>query len=240
MVQQKRNIGFKGKSSVRNLTSAAIVTAVSGSSTAAESVNACHLFTSEQRFVTQTLYMAMENVRHVLTIPEIYFEDIWDRVNGTENRAQLFRMMMDDFTPVTRQDTADLLRVGRKDYFTFVLRDPIDLNGILAIAASRMATGDGRDMSAYKEVEFDFGLQAVLPISGTEIYREVYVARSESGDLEAVFGCSNDPTNVNQICNHDFRAHNIDVRMSYPGEYLHDWQRLQTSVSDFIACALTQ
>lgn len=103
MVQQKRNIGFKGKSSVRNLTSAAIVTAVSGSSTAAESVNACHLFTSEQRFVTQTLYMAMEDVRHVLTIPEIYFEDIWDRVNGTENRAQLFRMMMDDFTPVTRQ-----------------------------------------------------------------------------------------------------------------------------------------
>ena len=206
----------------------------------ADAVDACHLFTAEQRFVTQTLYMAMEDVRHTLTIPEIYFEDIGDRVNGAEHRAQLFRMMMDDFTPVTRQDTADLLRIGRKDYFTFVLRDPIDLDGILPISASQMATGDGRDMSAYKEMEFDFGLRSVLPISGAEIYREVYVARNESGDLDAVFGCSNTPSFVNQGCNHDFRAHNIDVRMSYPREYLHDWQRLQSSVSDFISCALTQ
>ena len=213
---------------------------LSAFSAQAQAVDACHLFRSEQKFVTQTLYMAMEDVRHVLTIPEIYFEDIGDRVNGTEHRAQLFRMMMDDFTPVTRQDTADLLRIGRKDYFTFVLRDPIDLDGILPISASQMATGDGRDMSAYKEMEFDFGLRSVLPISGAEIYREVYVARNESGDLDAVFGCSNTPSFVNQGCNHDFRAHNIDVRMSYPREYLHDWQRLQSSVSDFISCALTQ
>lgn len=207
---------------------------------AAERVNACHLFETETQFVTQILHMKMEDVRHTLTIPTIYFEDRFDRVDGAEHNAQLFRMMMDDFTPVTRRDTADLLRVGSKGYFSFVLSDPIDLAGILAIDASQMATGDGRDMTAYREVETDFGLQAVLPISGAEIYRETYIARGEYDSLTSVFSCSNNPTFLNHSCYHSFRAHEIDVRMSYRREYLHDWQRLQTSVSDFIACALTQ
>lgn len=68
----------------------------------AEQRDACHLFDTENEFVTQTLYIQMEDKRHVLTIPEIYFEDASDRVDGVEHNAQLFRMMADDFTPVTR------------------------------------------------------------------------------------------------------------------------------------------
>ena len=199
----------------------------------------CHLFQAETAFVTQILYMQMEDVRHTLTIPEVYFEDAFDRVDGVEHRAQLFRVLIEDFTPVTRRDTADLFRNGRKEYVDFVLQDPIDLDGILPISAERMTTGDGRDMSVYEEVDFDFGLLAVVPRSGAQKYSETYVARNEDGALQAVISCSNNPTFVHWSCNHDFRAHEIDVGMSYSRVDLRDWQQIQTSVSRFISCALT-
>ncbi|MDX8348968.1 hypothetical protein SLH49_13360 [Cognatiyoonia sp. IB215446] len=206
----------------------------------AERLHPCHLFKTGTEFVTQTLYMPLEDVRHTLTIPEVYFEDAFDRVDGSEHRAQLFRVMIDDFTPVTRRDTAKLIKSPQPNYFDFVLQDVIALPHSLRVAAESMATGDGRDMSAYKEERTDFGLLALLPRSGQERFREVFVAREESGELIAVFNCSNNPTFVNQGCNQSFRSNGVDVQMTYRRIHLDNWRELQDSVSDFLFCALTQ
>jgi hypothetical protein len=202
--------------------------------------DSCHLFQTETAFVTQTLYMRLEDVRHQLTVPEVYFEDMFDRVDGSEHRAQLFRMMVSDFTPVTRQDTADLLREGRKEYFNFVLSDYVSMDEVLPIIASSMHSGDGRDMSAYYEVVADFNLTTLLPLSGAQVHSDVFVARDQSGPPTSIISCSNRATFVNHSCYQSFRASGIDVRMWYPREYLNEWQGLQTSVSEFISCAITR
>ncbi|MCG3267729.1 hypothetical protein [Yoonia sp. I 8.24] len=207
------------------------------SATADTPPDPCHLFQTETEFVTQTLYMRLEDVRHQLTVPEVYFEDVFDRVDGSEHRAQLFRMMVADFTPVSRQDTADLLREGRKEYFNFVLSDYVSMDEALPIIASLMRTGDGRDMSAYYEIEADFNLATLLPRSGAQVRNDVFVARDQNGQPASIISCSNNPAFLNHSCYQNFRASGIDVRMWYPREYLNEWQNLQTSVSDFIACA---
>lgn len=181
---------------------------------AAEQHGACHLFATEDQFVTQTLYMQLEDARHTLTIPEIYFEDASDRVDGSEHRAQLFRVMMDDFAPVTRRETADLIASDRIDYFRFVLTDFVTLEDALPIVASSMRTGDGRDMSAYNEIEAEFGLSAILPLDGAQTGRDVFVARGNIDEITAVFSCANNSSFVNQSCRQLFRTQEIDVRMS--------------------------
>ncbi|MDO7624602.1 MAG: hypothetical protein MUQ98_15315, partial [Loktanella sp.] len=56
----------------------------------------------------------------------------------------------------------------------------------------------------------------------------------------AVIACDRtDDPKRQPSCNHDFRAHGIDVRASYRTPYQKDWQRIQDDISDFIGCALT-
>ena len=215
-----------------------LTTMMVGNVSVAQTPQACRLFETETEFVSQTLHMQMENTRHVLNIPKIYFEDLFDRVDGSEHNAQLFRVMVNDFAPVTRRQTTDLLQYGNRPYFDFLLHDPIDLDESLGIIATRMATGDGRDLNAYDIEPSTFGLSVLLPKSGSEVHRDVFVAYDQLGSLSAIVSCRPWGTTLHSSCTHDFRSGEIDVRMSYSREYLPQWNDLQASVSDFIACSL--
>lgn len=114
----------------------------------------------------------------------------------------------------------------------------IEHEGILGIAAAKMATGDGRDMNAYETQPSDFVLSELLPKSGAETHRNVFVAFDPAETLSAVISCRPLGSALSSSCNHYFRACKIDVRMNYPREYLPQWNDLQSSVSDFNSCAL--
>lgn len=201
----------------------------------------CHLFETETAFTTQTLYMQMEDVRHTITVPTVYFEDRFDRVDGIEHRAQLFRVMTDDFTPVSRPMTAELNMAGRSaDYFTFLLQDPIDLVDRIPIKAGALATGDGRDLTRYEYIEADYGLEQLVPFSGEPTYGDLFVGRDDKGAIFTILTCTNDPTFVSQGCTHEYRAFEIDVRLGYRRTQLPNWQDLQAKVTRFLECALTQ
>jgi hypothetical protein len=201
----------------------------------------CHLFETETQFTTQTFYMQMEDVRHTITVPTVYFEDRFDRVNGSEHRAQLFRVMIDDFTPVSRPMTAELNMAGRSDdYFRFLLQDPIDLADRVPISAGELRTGDGRDMSRYEYIAADHELEQLVPLSGAPTYGDLFIDRDDSGTILSILRCNNDPDAVNHSCKHEFRAFEIDLSLSYPRAYLPAWQDLQTKITRFLECALIQ
>ena len=211
-----------------------------GSDEASE-IDVCHLFESETEFTTQTIYMEMEDVRHTITVPTVYFEDWFDRVDGSEHRAQLFSVMIDDFTPVPRPMTAELNMAGRSaDYFTFLLTDPIDLVDRIPIKAGALATGDGRDLTRYEYIEADHDLEQLVPISGDPTYGDLFVDRDDNGAILAILTCTNDPTFVSQGCTHEYRAFEIDLRLGYRRTQLPDWKELQAKVTRFVECALTQ
>lgn len=201
---------------------------------------ACQLFSEEVEFVEQILYMKQEKVRHRLRIPKIYFEDGWDRINGIEHEAQLISVSIDDFTPVTRADTAQLNKEGRITYMWFVMRDLIPLEERLPINLTYAYPGASRDLTSFLEVEAEYGLTEFRPVVATDPNREAFVARENDGALRAILVCSRiqDFPDGRPVCRHDVRINGIDVSISYPRAFMSEWTRIEESVSDFISCAL--
>lgn len=211
----------------------------------AETPEVCRFFDANAEMVTQTLYMHQEDVSHDLKVPIIYFEDKFDRVNGSVHQGQLFSVMNEDFTPVTRPQTAALIAAGNWAYMTFVLHDKVPLEQVLGIIAGELDRKVGRDLANFEEIDAEFDLALVRPKrwrdnpSDIRDDKETFVGRDAAGDVSAVISCdlTDDPSR-RPGCNQDFRAHGIDVRTNYRSEFLKDWRRLQTDISEFIGCAV--
>jgi len=212
----------------------------------AETPDTCWSFTPDAEMVSQTLYMPIEDVRHDLKVPVIYFEDRFDRVDGTEYEGQLFRAMNDSFAPVTRPQAAALIKENNRAYMTFVIHDKVPLEQVLGIVAGELDRNVGRDLALFEETDAAFGLSKVSPIRWREIPesiridREVFVGREIGGAVSAVIVCDRtDDPKRQPSCTHDFRAQGIDIRASYRSPYLKDWNEIQADISQFIGCAVS-
>lgn len=212
----------------------------------AELPDTCWAFTSDAEMVSQTLYMHQEDVSHDLKVPVIYFEDRFDRVDGAIYEGQLFRVMNESFEPVTRPQTAVLIKDNNRAYMTFVIHDFVPMEQLLAISAGSLDRKVGRDLALFEETDAEFGLSKVTPTRWREnpadvrTDRALYVGRDSGGAVAAVIACDRTTDPKRQpSCNHDFRAHGIDVRANYRSPYQKDWRRIQDDISDFIGCALT-
>ena len=129
----------------------------------AETPDTCWSFTPDAEMVSPTLYMPIEDVRHDLKVPVIYFEDQFDRVDGTEYEGQLFRVMNDSFAPVTRPQAAVLIKENNRAYMTFVIHDKVPLEQVLGIVAGELDRNVGRDLALFEETDAAFGLSKVSP-----------------------------------------------------------------------------
>ena len=205
---------------------------------------ACQLFTPDAEMVTQILEMQLEDVLHTLTMPEIYFEDRWDRVDGAVHSAQLLSVADDDFTPVARSDTASLIKDKNRDYITFVLGDYVAFNEFLGTTVNHLDQRVGRNLADYEFLDGPFGLSQVQPLLWRtspppyEARRDVYVAHDSDGALSTIIRCYRkvDPIKY-PLCRQAFRAHGIDITASYIAENLADWKIIQSNITDFVGCA---
>ena len=212
----------------------------------AELPDACWAFTPDVEMVAQTLYMPIENVSHELKVPVIYFEDRFDRVDGAVYEGQLFSIMNESFEPITRPETAVLNKENNRANMTFVIDDKVPLEQVLGIVAGELDRKVGRDLALFEETDAEFGLSKVSPKrwhDNPESVRtdtELFVGRANDRTVSAVISCNRvEGPNRNPGCNHDFRAHGIDVRANYRSSYLKDWRKIQSDISDFIGCATT-
>ena len=177
----------------------------------AELPDACWAFTPDAEMVRQTLYMPIENVSHELKVPVIYFEDRFDRVDGAVYEGQLFRVMNESFEPVTRPQTAVLIRENNRAYMTFVIDDKVPLEQVLGIIAGELDRKVGRDLALFDEADAEFGLSKLTPTRWREnpadvrTDRELYVGREIGGAVSAVIACDRtDDQNANQAATMTF------------------------------------
>jgi hypothetical protein len=209
-----------------------------------QSSASCSQYFAEDGLVDQYLVMTLEQIRHELRIPTAYLEDPWDRVQNSEHNAQLFRVTIEDFTPVTRLQSSERLRSGQRDYFSFVLGDLVPLEELLALQLRLSVPGLARrdpEFSASPQDYFDARsaegeLTAFKLVSEAEIRKDVFAVFHNDGGSTGVISC--DPIGSARYpgCNHDLRAHGIDIRAGYSREYLPRWAEIQTRVSDFVGC----
>ncbi|MCV3274409.1 hypothetical protein [Roseobacter sinensis] len=197
----------------------------------------CTLFHSETDMVSQTLYMHQEDVSHELVFPLVYFEDVWDRRDDQIHEAQLFSVMINDFSPIYRPDTAELLKTRPAPFMTFVIHDLVELDRLVEIVLSGAAPHAKHGLSGFQRVPTEVGLYRLEPLGEQTMYRDVFVNFDEKDAVQGVISCRQPGDVLNPSCNHDFRTADIDVRVNYAREYLPEWSAIQGKISRFLSCA---
>jgi len=202
----------------------------------------CRAFAGETRLVQQTLEMDLEDRRVALRIPETYFEDFWDRRDGFTDTAQLFRVEIGSFEPVSRIETGRRNESGIWNWMTFVIGDFIPLEELAELHVEQ-------DVSTLRmPPTFPDLPRTQGPFSLTSLVRgvdqrprlhdrEVFVSLDSVGSLSAVLTCDTPQTANYPHCSQWFRAAGMDVKLACRRVELPRWQALQHDVTAFLTCA---
>lgn len=215
----------------------------------ASGLGPCSAFTDDATYVSSTIIMQLEHRRVPLRVPIQYFEDAWDRVDGLETTSQLFSVDINDFTPVTRPQTAERNKAGRHDYMWFTIGDQISTHDI-ALLEVNLGWNNPSLTQKLAQLPPAKGTRAGLvwletsAASGTtRPYADIFVALGPDGkDVVAAIECSSpeNETVAVPLCKQYFTAGKVDVDLSYDRTYLDRWSDIQADVTAFVNCATVQ
>jgi hypothetical protein len=203
----------------------------------------CAAFTPEADYVDQTLIMQLEGREIALRVPRVFLEDVWDLRSGFTDTAQLFRVEIGSFTPVSLAETSRRNKRGIWNWMHFLISDNIPLEDLAVLSAelgSAVIGGDNtHDLESYAPQPGPFGLVEIrsnAPQPTPSFRTNTYVFRSEDGTLSAVLSCNVPGSVMYPVCLHWFRAAGMDVQLSYRRTELPNWQALQDDVTAFAGC----
>lgn len=202
---------------------------------------ACHAFTPEADHAETTVVRQLEGGEVTLRVPREYFEDAWDRRGGFRDTAQLFRVEIGSFDPVSREKTGARNAQGVWNWMTFLVGDQVALPEVALIVADLFAA-DGTQIEAYEMRPSQYGLTWLnTPYASDkpEPRNDVFVEPADYRTMTTVIDCSSplDPTRRNPMCSQRFRAAELDVQLSYDRTELARWREFQAQVTAFLACA---
>lgn len=190
--------------------------------------------------------MQLEHRRVDLQVPVEFFEDPWDRKNGFADTAQLFRVEIGSFLPVSRPETGRRNKQDIWNWMTFLIGDKLPLEKMAVLHAevgSGVIGGNlNRDFASYAPVPGPFGLNEIRSDAKqpTSPFRtNTYLSRTTDGALTAVVSCNVPGSVLSPGCQHWFRAAGMDIELDYRRTELPNWQALQEDVTKFLTCATT-
>ena len=208
-----------------------------------ESRTPCIAFNEEADFISQSLVMQLENREIPFRIPRPYFEDLWDQRDGFADTAQLFRVEIGTFLPVSRAETGRRNKQDIWNWMTFVIGDRLPLEELAEYHVEK-DVNTLRVPPTFSDLPRSagpFGLLSLRRGDGQQQRpneREVFVSLDSAGSLSAVLTCDT-PLSANYpICIHWFRAAGMDVELDYRRVELPNWQALQHDVTTFLTCAI--
>ncbi|MES2143930.1 MAG: hypothetical protein V4516_06130 [Pseudomonadota bacterium] len=204
----------------------------------------CARFTPDATYVTSTIIMQLEKREVQLRVPVDYFEDAWDRVDGFADTAQLFSVEMGTFDPISRpEDAARRKRGEKRRPMTFIVSDVVPFDRLGPIWAEQfMKSGDFRHpLSLYPRHPGPFGLSRIFAWGQEQSYdfqEDLLIAERPDVGVTAVIACDKPGSVKRPGCDHSFSTNGLDVGLDYDLEDLRNWERLQSDVSKFLACAI--
>jgi hypothetical protein len=203
------------------------------------SMDPCHAFTPDADYVDTTVIRQLEGGEVTLRVPEQYFEDFWDRAGGFRDTAQLFRVDMATWEPVSRRESSERTRRRIRDWMTFVVSDLVSLDWTGAVAADLSADVP---LSSYPPRPGPHGLtwlETPFASDQKEPHRDVFIYPPTPAPLQTVIECSspNNPTSRLPVCTQHFRAADLDTRVSYRRVELEHWREVQAQITAFLTCA---
>ncbi len=207
----------------------------------------CWAFTEEATYVNHTIVMQLEHREVKMRVPIDYFEDRWDRKDGFRDTAQLFRVEIGSFLPVTRPETAERQKKGLRSLLQILVSDHIPMEILAPREAERYVRGGNPDrpLEDYVRMPGPFDLQEIESPS-EEAYdqnppeKRIYISEKPNGALSAIVNCHKPGAVLNPGCEHFFSAAGLDVSLSYDLSELPNWSRIQKDVTHFLTCATSQ
>lgn len=199
----------------------------------------CNYFTADAEYVNFFLEMRLEEKTIPMSVPKIFLEDKFDQQNGAKHAAQLFRVTVDSFEPVTRRETSKLNRQGIHNWMTFIVSDRIEMIDLASVALSSAEWGLPKEpFISYQLVPSDFGLLRALP-KGNEPVETVYFFLEAGGNPETIISCDIQESFLYHNCTQQFRTLNMDVSVDYRIEQFPNWRSIQSKIDSFLGCAVT-
>ncbi len=186
--------------------------------------------------------MQLEDRVVLLRIPRPFFEDFWDQRDGFADTAQLFRVEIGTFLPVSRAETGRRNKHDIWNWMTFVLSDRLPLEELAEFHVEK-DVNTLRVPPTFSDMPRSagpFGLLSLRRGDGQQQRpneREVFVSLDSVGSLSAVLTCDTPLSASYPICIHWFRAAGIDVELDYRRVELPNWRALQNDVTVFLMCA---
>lgn len=204
----------------------------------------CHAFTPDAAYVETTVIRQLEGGEVTLRVPEQYFEDAWDLAGSHTDTAQLFRVEISSFEPVTRRETSERNKQGIWNWMTFLVGDKVPLDQIAPIKADLLLPGPEPDLSSYPRLPGPYNLVRIASarpdLPRPELDLDIYLFEPTDGAVEAVLSCDKPGAQRFPVCEHFFRAAGLDVQLSYRRTELPRWREFQAQVTAFLTCAISE
>lgn len=217
---------------------ATLVSSLSGFPARTGEHDPCAFFSPNEEHVDFFINMRLEQKKVAVSVPKIFLEDRWDHVNGAGHNSQLFRVTLDTFEPVSREQASLQNRNGLHNRMTFVVGDRVDHEALASIVLRRADPGTGDvGFGNYELVSSEYNLsQAVLV--GSDPQRNVYFALGETGAPDTVVSCWIAGKVPFPGCDQYFRASGMDIKVHCRAYVFQNWQKVQDDISRFLSCAV--
>ncbi len=202
---------------------------------------ACHAFTPGAEYTDSTVVRQLEGGEVTLRVPAEYFEDLWDRRGGFRDTAQLFRVEIGTFEPVSRRETGERNRQGIWNWMPFVVGDLVPLPQIAAITAEPFVIPNP-PVTSYAMRPGEHGLTWLdTPFASdkADARDDVFIDPADHATMATVISCDSplDPALLSPGCRQSFRAAGLDVQLSFRRTELARWREFQAQVTAFLTCA---
>lgn len=212
----------------------------------------CRHFTSDEPMVGFFIGMEHEDRLVPMRVPKRYLEDRFDHQEGAVHGAQLFRIEVPTFEPITRAET------GRRnaanlpwDWMNFIVKDqlPLDQTAGLQLLTLGLPFGDPRRIEErlnpphprdFPSEKGPYGLTRVIAPDRLE-GEDLFVHYNADGNLAGWMRCSvkGVGSTRNAGCDHTTRLSTMDVSIGYLRTELPNWEVIYDNVAKFLTCATT-
>ncbi len=207
-------------------------------------VDACHAFTPDAEYVDTTVVRQLEGGEVVLRVPGQYFEDLWDRQGSHRGTAQLFRVEIGSWEPVTREETGTRNAAGVWNWMDVLVHDVTSLERVAVIGADLYGS-ESTPISALPPRPGPEGLAWLdTPFASDDERpkRDVFTDPAPPAAIETVVVCTSpaNPIVRSPTCHQHVRAAGLDVQLLYDRTELPRWREVQAQVKAFLTCATSQ
>lgn len=212
-----------------------------------DDLDPCWAFTEDATYVNHTIVMQLEHREVKMRVPIDYFEDRWDQKDGFRDTAQLFRVEIGSFLPVTRPETAERQKKGLRSLLQILVSDHIPMEKLAPLQAELFIRGGNPDrpLENYVRMPGPFGLKEIESPSEeahdqNPPQKTIYISEESRVTPSAILNCHIAGAVLNPGCKHFFSAAGLDVKLSYDLFELPHWRRIQDDVTRFLTCATSQ